>query len=177
MSRVAFSTPRTAQSFSLAVHSGSCPTGGHWPAWGGAAFAVGGAASAQGRCRSYRRWYAHRPQRVHAFSFVVQVADHIMALRFSLTLLGCLGLAALGGIGAAGLELAAGRRVCRGRNGSLQHNTLAAYGRVRMGWPRTAPWVGGSGWAKMSSVSPYSTRLPRYMTPTVSEICSTTLRS
>ena len=29
----------------------------------------------------------------------------------------------------------------------------------------------------MSTVSPYSTRLPRYITPTVSEMCSTTLRS
>ena len=53
--------------------------------------------------------------------------------RLSLTLLGCLGLAALGGIGAAGMELAAGRRVGRGRNGALQHNTLAAYSRVRNG--------------------------------------------
>ena len=36
---------------------------------------------------------------------------------------------------------------------------------------------GCSGLRKISSVSPYSTRLPRYITPTESEMCSTTDRS
>lgn len=43
------------------------------------------------------------------------------------------GLAALGRIGAAGMELAALGRVGRGLNGALQHNALAANGRVRIG--------------------------------------------
>ena len=51
------------------------------------------------------------------------MADHIVA-RLDLTLLRRFGLAALRGIGAAGVELAAGRRVGRGRNGTLQHDAL-----------------------------------------------------
>ncbi len=94
--------------------------------------AVGGAASAQGRYRSCQRWCGHRPQNRRASSFVVQVADHVMA-RLGLTLLRCFGLAALGGVRAAGVELAAGRRVGRGRDRALQHDTLAFDRRVRDG--------------------------------------------
>ena len=43
---------------------------------------------------------------------------------FHLTLLRRFGLAALGGIGAAGVELTTRRRVGRGRNGTLQHDAL-----------------------------------------------------
>ena len=53
--------------------------------------------------------------------------------RLDLTLLRRFGLAALRGIGAAGVELAAGRRVGRGRNGTLQHDALPLDRRVRDG--------------------------------------------
>ena len=53
--------------------------------------------------------------------------------RLDLTLLRRFGLAALRGIGAAGVELAAGRRVGRGRDGALQHHALALDSRVRDG--------------------------------------------
>ena len=61
---------------------------------------------------------------------VVQMADHIVA-RLDLTLLRHLGLALLHAVGAAGMELAASRRIRRGGNGALQHDTIHLHRGIR----------------------------------------------
>ena len=97
--------------------------------------------------------------------------------RLSLTLLGCLGLAALGGIGAAGMELAASRRIGRGGNGAS--STIRSIFTVGSGTDGREQGLGVGVQRVAEDVlrSAVLHQIARYMTPTVSEMYSTTDRS
>ena len=81
-------------------------------------------------------------------------------------------------VGAAGMELAARGRVA-GTGCCPRAPRDPSYSRDRApGWLRRAPWCRGAwGWRRSRRWGANSTMLPRYMTPTVSEMCSTTLKS
>ena len=81
-------------------------------------------------------------------------------------------------VGAAGMELAARGRVGRGRDAALEHHAIhLIVGIGHRDGREERLGIGCMGLAKISSVGANSTMLPRYMTPTVSEMCSTTLKS
>ena len=108
---------------------------------------------------------------------VVQVADHEVA-GLDLALLRHLGLALLHALGAAGVELAACGGIGGGRNGTLQHNAVHLGRGVRHGdGGEQGLGVGVQRILEDILGGAVFHQVARYMTPTVSEMCSTTDRS